>query len=191
MIWRSTRNRQHPTQTLYSVGVCVSINSVKNTDLETIESFDLASGYHGVYPRESGNWCAKPYAGYNIGSTYPTARHAAIAVVQWWKANFGEDWVDFYNRRQDRPYRIVKISCKRSWYRTWDAKTNEVIFSPIGYRLTTWIIGVETVVASPIRPLGLFASTASARAFLPRWLKREFGLFADVAVSTLPLPKVA
>lgn len=164
----------------------MSITSVKLADLDIIESLDLESGFHGVYPRDSGHWCAKPYAGYNVGSKFPTARHAAIAVVKWWKDNFGPDeWIEIYERRKERPFRVEKIKSGKN-KTAWDTLQNKAVQVSFGYRLFVWLVGEETVVPSPIRPLGLFASSQSAKAFLPGWLRSRFGLFADVAMSPIP-----
>lgn len=164
----------------------MSITSVKMSDLDIIESLDLESGFHGVYPRESGHWCAKPYAGYNVGSKFPTPRHAAIAVVQWWKDNFGpEEWIEIYERRKERPFRVEKINLAKRKL-VWDTEQKKAVPASIGFRLFVWLIGIETVVLSPAKPLGLFVSSKSAKSFLPGWLRSECGLFSDVALTPLP-----
>lgn len=160
-----------------------NISQHVNLDLLVIESLDLPSGFHGVYPKGT-SWCAKPWKSYHLGSTFRTPRQAALAVVGWWKRHFGAQWKEAYALRRERPWSIVKYCCDPGWL-MW-SNDGRLTSGAHGYRLFVWELGRKLCVPPPDTESVLYADRQSAKDYLDRWARNRYGLFADVVITPFP-----
>lgn len=160
-----------------------SIVHFAESDLLTIESHDLPSGFHGVYPKGD-SWCAKPWKSYHLGSTYRTPRHAARAVVSWWQRNFGDKWRQAYEIRREKPWSVSRQRAEPDWP-LWSID-GTVSYGERGYRLFVWELGRKICVPPPQTDAILFVSRQSAERYFERWSRDRYGLFVDCYVTPFP-----
>jgi hypothetical protein len=158
-------------------------------DLLGIVNYDSEAGYHGVYPRRSGNWQAKPAKGVSMSSRHPTPRHAAIQVVRWWKDTYGAEWLAYFQARRTVPYILRKESIEPG-FETWDE--TGLSCPAMGYRLMVYIRGVLKCVPPPDEgeDAVMFTTRKAAIRYFHRWAKETYGDAARFHVTAAKVREV-
>lgn len=146
---------------------------VTQDDLDFVRQTDPAADvpYAGVVRHWSG-WRARAFRA-QVGGVYPTPRAAAVAMVQWWKGEYGELWRAYWAMRQANGWRVVRDRrTGRCDVRVWVAGGGG---GWLVREKRRWVLRADR----PAVPR--FDGANHARRCFRVWLRQEFGLFVRLA----------
>lgn len=149
---------------------------VLQVDLDFIRHPDPCSEspYLGVV-RHRGWWRARAFK-QQVGEVQPTARAAAVLLIGWWKAQYGERWREYWAFRQAAGWKVDR--CRRTgrcdvrvWLAAVGGESEQVLWLVSGRK--------KRFALTSTRPLSpAFDGSHSARLAFRRWVRSTFGLYA-------------
>lgn len=155
-------------------------------------------GYRGVYcrggndrPCRTVQWVARALhqtSGRYIrvrspdgSAVFADPKSAAVALVVWWKATYGETaWVGVFRRRFVKPWKVVPEASGGVVVR--GGKRVVLAAGQVGYRLLVWEFGRLRCIPPPDPRADFFASKAAAAAYFPVWSAGKYGDTFSVAL---------
>lgn len=127
----------------------------------------LRSVYGSKHPigvsREKYGYRAKVLKRFSLGS-FRTEFAASLAIVEWYRERYGDDWRAVLASRHINPIRYVPL--------------------PHGaYRVVAFVYGEPVTITEPCgrQKANYFPTLDMAKRAVRRWLVREFGMFASIA----------